>query len=63
MSEDWATVSKEMVLKGQDPKDYLIEVCKPNCKFWEDKLKRCENTLLKLNSSDPEKTCVNYHIL
>jgi ubiquinol-cytochrome c reductase subunit 6 len=32
---------KEMLANGQDPKDYLIEYCRPECKKWEDKLRRC----------------------
>lgn len=32
---------KEMLANGQDPKDYLIEYCRPECKKWQDKLRRC----------------------
>jgi hypothetical protein len=30
-----------MLQKGQDPKDFLIQVCRPSCQKYEDKLKRC----------------------
>jgi len=36
----------------------LIELCKPYCKNWEDKLRRCEVTLKNLKSADPEKSCM-----
>lgn len=47
-----------MLKKGQDPKEMLIEACRPECKFWEDKLRRCEKTLKETTSSDPEMTCM-----
>ncbi len=47
-----------MLEKGQDPKDMLIEVCRPGCKFWEDKLRRCEIKLKEIAGADPEKSCV-----
>ena len=33
---------KEMIKAGEDPKPQLLEECKPLCKFWKDKLSRCE---------------------
>ncbi len=27
---------------AEDPKPELLEACKPQCKYWADKLKRCE---------------------
>jgi hypothetical protein len=33
---------EEMLKDGKDPKDKLIEVCTPHCKYWKDKLTRCE---------------------
>lgn len=47
-----------MIQKGQDPKEMLIEACQPECKFWKDKLKRCETALQASSSSDPEMTCM-----
>lgn len=32
---------KSMVEKGQDPKEYMIEICRPGCKAKFDKLQRC----------------------
>lgn len=34
-----------MLKEGKDPKDKLIEYCKPNCTHWRDKLMRCEKKL------------------
>jgi hypothetical protein len=36
---------EEMLKEGKDPKDKLIEYCKPNCTFWKEKLSRCEKKL------------------
>ena len=47
---------KAMLANGQDPKDYLIEYCRPECKKWEDKLRRCESTLKNMSNADPEMT-------
>mmetsp|Transcript_12867 Transcript_12867/g.10994 ORF Transcript_12867/g.10994 Transcript_12867/m.10994 type:complete len:86 (-) Transcript_12867:54-311(-) len=49
---------KAMIDRGQDPKDLLIETCQPECKYWKDKLTRCENAMKALVASDPEKTCM-----
>jgi len=49
---------KTMLENGQDPKEMLIEACQPECKFWKDKLARCEGTLKSSVSSDPEQTCM-----
>ncbi len=34
-----------MLKEGKDPKDKLIEHCRPYCNFWKDKLNRCEKKL------------------
>ena len=34
-----------MLKEGKDPKDKLIEHCKPYCTYWKDKLTRCEKKL------------------
>ena len=47
-----------MLSKGEDPKDFLIEVCRPQCKYWQDKLKRCETKLKQLDDADPHKSCL-----
>ncbi len=52
MSEVRNTV-KTMLQKGQDPKDFLIEVCRPECKHYQEKLGRCETTLKNMTNADP----------
>jgi len=49
---------KNMIEKGQDPKDYLIEVCRPQCQGLLDKLRRCENKLKNMTNADPELSCM-----
>ena len=34
-----------MLKQGKDPKDKLIEHCKPHCTYWKEKLSRCEKKL------------------
>ena len=55
---DYPKTIKSMLERGQDPKEMVIELCKPLCKHWEDKLHRCEATLKAMKSSDPEKSCM-----
>ncbi len=52
MSDIRSTV-KSMLEKGQDPKDFLIEACRPECKGYQDKLGRCEVTLKNMTNADP----------
>jgi hypothetical protein len=33
---------KTMLKEGENPKPQLIEDCKPQCKYWKEKLERCE---------------------
>lgn len=47
-----------MLEKGQDPKDMMIEVCRPSCHHWEDRLKRCEVKLQQMEHADPEMSCM-----
>jgi ubiquinol-cytochrome c reductase subunit 6 len=47
-----------MLSRGQDPKDMLIAHCDPDCKFFKEKLTRCENVLKNLTGADPEKSCM-----
>ena len=58
IEERFISSAKTMLEKGQDPKNMLIEVCKPRCEAWKSKLERCELKLKELNGADPEKSCV-----
>ena len=49
---------QSMLLKGQDPKEYLIEVCRPQCNNYQQKLQRCEKALQNMESADPELSCM-----
>jgi len=42
-----------MLEKGQDPKEYLIEVCRPQCIAVQQKLQRCEIALKNMTNADP----------
>ena len=57
MSEVTTTI-KSMLAKGQDPKEYLLEVCRPECKAKADKLHRCEVALKNMTDADPELSCM-----
>jgi ubiquinol-cytochrome c reductase subunit 6 len=50
--------TKSMVQRGQDPKEMLMEACKPECKHWFDKLSRCESALKNMKNADPEMSCM-----
>ena len=50
--------TKSMLEKGEDPKEMMMEICKPTCKFWADKLKRCEIKLKNMENADPEMSCM-----
>jgi hypothetical protein len=47
-----------MIEKGQDPKEYMIEVCRPECKLAQEKLQRCETALKNMSDADPELSCM-----
>ncbi|TNV82403.1 hypothetical protein FGO68_gene12829 [Halteria grandinella] len=49
---------KQMLKEGENPKDLLIEDCKPQCKFWKEKLERCEAKLEHIIKINPTKTCM-----
>ena len=49
---------KDMLAKGEDPKDMLIELCKPECVHWKGRLDRCEKVLSEMVEADPEKSCM-----
>lgn len=57
MSDIKKTV-RGMIEKGQDPKDYLIEVCRPQCTALQQKLQRCETALKNMTNADPELSCM-----
>ena len=57
MSDIRGTV-RSMIQKGQDPKDYLIEVCRPQCTSLQQKLQRCETALKNMTHADPELSCM-----
>ncbi len=57
MAEVKGTI-KSMIQKGQDPKDYLIEVCRPQCTAYQQKLQRCETALKNMANADPELSCM-----
>ena len=48
----------EMLKEGKDPKDKLIEHCKPNCHFWQEKLERCELKYEHMKAINPTKSCL-----
>lgn len=50
--------TRAMLEKGQDPKDYLIEVCRPQCNGLQQKLQRCEVALKNMTNADPELSCM-----
>lgn len=57
-NDNFPSAVKTMLERGEDPKEMMIEICKPSCTFWEEKLKRCEATLRTTGASDPEMTCM-----
>lgn len=57
MSDATATI-KSMIAKGQDPKEYMIEVCRPSCQAKADRLHRCEVALKNMTDADPELSCM-----
>ena len=54
------TVNSNVNLLGQgiDPKPLVLEYCKPQCKYWKEKLERCEKLLPKVIVVNPSKTCL-----
>ena len=41
-----------------DPKPDVLKFCKPQCIYWFDKLKRCEQQLEIVIKTNPTKTCL-----
>ena len=48
----------EALKEGNDPKELVIQWCKPHCTFDFQRLSNCEEGLRILKASDPEKTCM-----
>ncbi|EAR82442.3 ubiquinol-cytochrome C reductase hinge protein (macronuclear) [Tetrahymena thermophila SB210] len=57
-SGDLPSATLSMIQQGQDPKELVLQHCKPNCLHWEQKLKRCEAKLRELVNADPEMSCM-----
>ena len=49
---DTPSFVKERIAAGEDPKPEVLEKCKPECKYWKDKLTRCETQLEKIIKKD-----------
>ena len=49
---------KQMLKEGENPKELLIEDCKPQCTHWKGKLERCEAALEQIIKINPTKTCM-----
>ena len=52
------TKVKTMIQNGQDPKEFLLEVCRPTCIAKQERLQRCENKLKAMTHADPELSCM-----
>ena len=49
---------QSMIAAGEDPKPMVLDECKPQCKYWKQKLERCETQLEKIIKINPTKTCL-----
>ena len=49
---------KTKIEEGEDPKPQVLEECKPQCKYWKEKLERCETALEVIIKVNPGKTCM-----
>ena len=49
---------KSKLEAGEDPKPEVLDKCKPNCKYWKEKLERCETALEVIIKVNPGKTCM-----
>ena len=58
IAEFYLAYVKQMLKEGENPKPQLIEECKPHCKFWKEKLERCEAALEHIIKVNPTKTCM-----
>ena len=50
--------SKNILDRGIDPKPILMDFCTPGCKFWREKLERCESKLEEVIKINPSKSCL-----
>ncbi len=50
--------SKNVLDRGIDPKPILIDFCEPGCKYWKEKLERCESKLEYVLKVNPSKSCI-----
>merc|ERR1712086_236845 len=48
----------DMLKAGENPKDLVLEECKPQCTHWREKLERCESSLVQLIKVNPTKSCM-----
>ncbi|CAD8157640.1 unnamed protein product [Paramecium octaurelia] len=58
INENYPSAIKTMLEQGKDPKDLLIQYCRPQCKWYDDKYDRCVKAFLSLKNADPEKNCM-----
>ncbi|EAR96977.2 ubiquinol-cytochrome C reductase hinge protein (macronuclear) [Tetrahymena thermophila SB210] len=49
---------QEWIKRGEDPKEFLLKECAPQCTAWKEKLGRCEAKLKSLVNADPEMSCM-----
>ena len=47
-----------MLKEGENPKEMVLEDCKPHCTYWKNKLTRCETALEVIIKVNPTKTCL-----
>ena len=47
-----------LLAQGVDPKPLVLELCKPECLYWKEKLERCESALATIIKINPGKTCM-----
>ena len=54
------TVNSQVTIldRGVDPKPLVLELCKPMCVYWKEKLERCEEKLQAIIKINPTKTCI-----
>ena len=54
------TVDSQLSLvdRGVDPKPLVLEMCKPLCVYWKEKLERCEKKLSSIIKINPSRTCL-----
>jgi len=58
-NENFKDQIHDMLNNGKDPKDLVIQMCRLQCKWYDDKYDRCVKAFLSLKNADPEKNCVD----